>query len=197
MRPLKPLARTDEIDESIDGIELWDSANIFFSHSHRDYDKVMHIAKCLTNCGFAPWLAETHIDQGDYINEEIEEALGRADAFMLFLSTNALNSRWTGKEYGIAAGKMKIPIFVIADDDELILDVACRLANGEGADHYSEGSSGAASEFCESLKMHQHEANYFKLKQVDSALDSLALDSIVRPFKEQSNPLSEVLPKPG
>ena len=187
MRSLKPLARTDQIDEQLSGIEFWDSANIFFSHSHKDYDKVIRIATSLVQSGFSPWLAETHIDQGDHINEEIEEALKRADAFLLFLSTNALNSRWTGKEYGIAVNKLKIPIFVIVDNDSPILNVA----NG-----YPEGLTGAANDFYESLRMHRHETKYFKLEQSDSAIDLLALDSIVRPFNEQSSKLEEVLPRP-
>ena len=187
MRSLKPLARTDQIDEQLSGIEFWDSANIFFSHSHKDYDKVIRIATSLVQSGFSPWLAETHIDQGDHINEEIEEALKRADAFLLFLSTNALNSRWTGKEYGIAVNKLKIPIFVIVDNDSPILNVA----NG-----YPEGLTGAANDFYESLKEQRQEARYFKLEQFDSELGSIPLDSIVRPFKEQSAKIGDFLPKP-
>lgn len=196
MRSLKPLARTDQIDEPLSGIEFWDSANIFFSHSHKDYDKVIRIATSLVQSGFSPWLAETHINWGDYINDEIETALSRADAFLLFLSTNAINSRWTEKEYGFAVKNLRIPIFVVADNDESIHNLVCKLANDKEASSSSDNLSGVSRDFYESLRMHRHETKYFKLEQFDSAIDLLALDSIVRPFNEQSSKLEEVLPRP-
>ena len=202
LRPLKPLARSDEIDESLAGIELWDSANIFFSHSHRDYDKVIHIAKSMTHSGFSPWLAETHIDRGDYINDEIERALGNAKAFMLFFSVNALNSRWTGKEYGLAVKKFvseksEIPIFVIADNDDSILKLLCGLANCAEVESYPEELPNSAREFYQSLFEHREKAKYFTLEQTDPMLDPLPIDLVVRPINEHSSKLGEVLPRPN
>ena len=74
------------------------------------------VATVLLQNDVVPWLAETHIEQGEHINEEIIRALRASQAFLLFLSPNALNSRWTGKEY-LNAKHRDIPIFVVVDID--------------------------------------------------------------------------------
>lgn len=115
-RSTKPLQRTDPIDTSLDIEDLAD-ANIFFSHSHKDYKQVFKIATHLVEHRLAPWLAETHIPEGCLINEEIIGAMKEAQVFLLFLSLNPLSSRWSGKEYGRAsANGKKIPIFIVADN---------------------------------------------------------------------------------
>ena len=197
MRPLMPLTRTGETDESLADIELWDSANIFFSHSHRDYDKVIYIAKSLTNSGFSPWLAETHIDWGADINAEIVPALSNADAFLLYLSANGLNSRWTNKEYEFAVQNLRIPIFIVADNDDSILKLVCKLADNKEANGDSDELEGTSRDFYESLQKHRNDAKYFQLEKFDSTQEPLPIDTIVHPIKEQNPQLGEVLPKPN
>ena len=205
IRPLKPLARTDEIDDALNDVVDRASANIFFSHSHKDYDKVIRIAKSLAHAGFSPWLAETHIDLHEDINKEIEQAIGRAEAFLLFLSKHTLNSRWTGKEYGLAltAGdpdavkRLKIPIFVIADDDTSICELVGQLTRSEkNRSDLPTELTGAAREFYESLEDHRYQAKYFKLINAELDSDELHLESIVEPFNEGFAQLREVLPRP-
>ena len=93
-----------------------DRADVFLSHSHRDYQAVMNLAVSLLDSDIVPWLAETHIQQGDHIHDRIIDALDSIDVFLLFLTPNALDSRWTGKEYG-AALRNGIPIFVVGNID--------------------------------------------------------------------------------
>ena len=113
-RKLSNITKDDVADESLSVGEYDGRADVFVSHSHRDYKDVMKVAEGLLKEDIVPWLAETHIGRGDHIHEKIIDALGAVDVFLLFLSPNALDSRWTGKEYGIAC-KKSIPIFVVGN----------------------------------------------------------------------------------
>ncbi|BCX49076.1 hypothetical protein HAHE_29840 [Haloferula helveola] len=116
-RELDNITKDDVADESLENCVAPGEADVFFSHSHRDYDDVMRIARMLIDGGISPWLAETHIGRGEHIHDEIIGALDSSQAFLLFLSPNALDSRWTGKEYDHAVSK-GIPIFVVVNLDE-------------------------------------------------------------------------------
>lgn len=113
-RRLENITQDNVADDSLTEFEGLDQADVFLSHSHRDYAGVMAVAKHLLQNDIVPWLAETHIEQGDHIHEEIIEALGASQDFLLYLSPNALDSRWTGKEY-LYALDQGIPIFIVVD----------------------------------------------------------------------------------
>ena len=115
-RSLENITQDKVADESLARIESLDRADVFLSHSHRDYAAVMAVAKHLLDSDVVPWLAETHIERGQYIHDEIIGALGTCEDFVLYLSPNALVSRWTEKEFHFAAER-GIPIFVVADID--------------------------------------------------------------------------------
>ena len=115
-RRLENITQDHVADDSLVEFECLDQADVFVSHSHRDYTAVMAVAKYLLQNGVVPWLAETHIGQGEHIHEEIISALSSSQDFLLYLSPNALDSRWTGKEYNYALNR-KIPIFIVADID--------------------------------------------------------------------------------
>ncbi|GEM_PF-5225051 len=123
---LPNITKDNVADEFPDGILTREETDIFISHSHRDFKDVLEVATHLIDAGISPWLAETHINQGEHIHEEIISAINQTQALLLFLSSNALGSRWTGKEceYAMHNG---IPIYVVAniDDDtiRLLLDV--------------------------------------------------------------------------
>ena len=74
----------------------------------------MKISSYLLNVGIIPWLAETHIQEGEHINNSIIKALESTHKFLVFLSPNSLQSRWTGKEL-VKAMDLNIKLFVIAD----------------------------------------------------------------------------------
>jgi len=115
-RKLYNITKDHVADDSFADFDNLDKADVFISHSHHDYIAVMDVAKHLLQNEIMPWLAETHIEQGKHIHEEIISALGVSQDFLLYLSPNALDSRWTGKEY-LYAVKRGIPIFVVADID--------------------------------------------------------------------------------
>ena len=115
-RRLENITKDHVADDSLAEFEYLDlnQADVFVSHSHRDYTAVMAVAKYLLQNEIVPWLAETHIGQDDDIHEGIINALNSSQDFLLYLSPNALDSRWTVKEYGYALER-EIPIFIVAD----------------------------------------------------------------------------------
>ena len=200
MRSTKPLQQSDPIDTSL-GIEDLTDANIFFSHSHKDYDKVIQIATHLVNHEFSPWLAETHLQQGDFINEKIIEAMEESQVFLLFLSSNSLNSRWTGKEYGKAASR-EIPILVIVDGG---CPVTCRIveciAKGQGLESLERNGKliGAAIDFFKELSDDKDNLARYFIWPTEAESNS-KFDSSVKPFSQLTDQLQECLPsleKPG
>lgn len=115
-RPLENITQDHVAHDAFDECGDLDRADIFISHSHRDFDAVSAVARHLLEADLVPWLAETHIQKDRHIHEEIIGALGDSQDFLLYLSPNALDSRWTGKEY-IYAQQRGIPIYVVGDAD--------------------------------------------------------------------------------
>jgi hypothetical protein len=113
-RKLASIIQDNVADDSLAEFECLDQADVFLSHCHRDYAGVMAVARHLLQNDIVPWLAETHIEQDKHIHEEIISALGTSQGFLLYLSPNALDSRWTGKEYHYALNG-GIPIYIVAD----------------------------------------------------------------------------------
>lgn len=116
-RPLENITQDHVAHDAFDDFGDLSRADIFISHSHRDFDAVSTVARHLLEADLVPWLAETHIQKDRHIHEEIIAALGASQDFLLYLSPNALDSRWTGKEY-IYAQQRGIPIYVVGDADD-------------------------------------------------------------------------------
>lgn len=113
-RKLLDIKKTDLADDSLEIDPEVKCADVFISHSFKDYSDVIGIAKLLQSRNIKPWLAETHIQQGEHIHEEIINALVRTKYLILYLTESSMLSRWTGKEYLYAVSK-GIKIIVIAD----------------------------------------------------------------------------------
>jgi len=116
--PSTPTLIQDKLEE--DGVDSTTSVSyLFFSHSHKDFEPVLEISDKLLQKDIPIWLAETHIQQGEYIHEEIICAFQKSVGLLLYLSNNALASRWTGKELSQAACR-KMPIYVIVEDKDIV-----------------------------------------------------------------------------
>lgn len=153
VRDGKGITKKDVSDDSLLNYENHlKPANVFISHSHKDYYNVITLAKNLLENdetdNIIPWLAETHIQQGDHINQEIISSINDSEAFVLFLSLNSLSSRWTGKEYTTARIKQK-PIFIVVDtDDQAMKQLIEFLRHGNSIIETDFlGAKGAAREF--------------------------------------------------
>lgn len=117
MRELNSIYRTDFADRAlqleIDNY-LPSVADVFISHSFKDYDHVIQIAKSLQKKAVSPWLAETHIGYGDNINYQVISALNNSKSFVFFLSENSLLSKWSSKELSYAHHR-QIKVLIVAD----------------------------------------------------------------------------------
>lgn len=72
---------------------------VFISYSSEDKDFVVRLAEDLrTREGMDAWLDRWEISPGDKIPERIEEAISKAEAFIIVLSPDSVNSRWVEYE---------------------------------------------------------------------------------------------------
>ena len=79
--------------------EVEQGKKVFISHSSKDKDFVRWLSSDLSNAGHTPWLDEWQIKVGDSIPEKIESGLDDADAIILVLSQNAVESKWVEREW--------------------------------------------------------------------------------------------------
>lgn len=75
----------------------------FFSYSHDDKNTATKIAEALRTGGIDVWLDTWEILPGDSLIQKIfEEGLAGADAFLVLISKNSINSRWVRQELDVA-----------------------------------------------------------------------------------------------
>jgi hypothetical protein len=74
----------------------------FLSHSSTDKVVVREIADYLKGAGLRVWLDEKQTRPGDFWGSEIEKAVKRSRAFLLFMSEDALKSEWVQVEFRLA-----------------------------------------------------------------------------------------------
>ncbi len=71
---------------------------VFLSHSSQDRPFVKKLVKVLRRHGIPVWYSETSIRGAQQWHDEIGEALGRCDWFVLVLSPDAVESKWVKRE---------------------------------------------------------------------------------------------------
>lgn len=86
---------------------------VFLSHSFVDVDEVRRLKDELEQLGYAVWIAERAILQGESIVEAVQEGLKAADRFALYATRQSLASRWVLKEAGVANGWEKTPTIIL------------------------------------------------------------------------------------
>lgn len=106
----------------------------FISHSHQDH-MAIGLAKNLLNLDIYPWMAETEINEGHLINDEIKKGIEMSDYFLMYLTTKALESRWVLKEIKTSLTSFwieKIPIVVMDRDAAVTFDERMSLDQTKG-----------------------------------------------------------------
>jgi CRISPR-associated protein Cmr6 len=93
-------------------------ASVFLSHNSKQKDFVREFRKSLGRRGIVGWLDEVNLKSGDALDNELVSAIDQQDAFVLFLSKEARQSRWVNDE--IAAALLRVEakemqLFVVAD----------------------------------------------------------------------------------
>lgn len=107
---------TNYLKSEIKDSEL-ENKNLFLSHSFKDTELVVELAKKLKEFDLFSWLAEMDILYRAHINESVIEAIEEAPYFGVFISSNSLKSTWTAKEISFAfEHKKKMVGFVDSSD---------------------------------------------------------------------------------
>lgn len=71
---------------------------VFLSHSSKDRSFAEDLVRTLRRHGIPVWYSETNIRGAQQWHDEIGQALGRCDWFVLVLSPDAVASRWVKRE---------------------------------------------------------------------------------------------------
>ncbi len=74
-------------------------STLFLSHSSKDREAVLRLAKDLRKRGISVWLDEWEIDVGDPITEKIQSGLSHAQYVAVWLTKDSVNSGWVTKEW--------------------------------------------------------------------------------------------------
>jgi hypothetical protein len=73
-------------------------SKVFLSHSSQDDGVVRALQQALADLGVAVWSDARELRGGDSLWPSVRQALEAADAFVVLVSPDALQSRWVGKE---------------------------------------------------------------------------------------------------
>src|SRR5215510_8699023 len=71
---------------------------LFISHSSQDDAFVRDLRAALSDHGQEGWIDSRELRGGDPLWPEIQKALDVASAYVVVVSTDALQSKWVGKE---------------------------------------------------------------------------------------------------
>lgn len=76
---------------------------IFISYSHQDKVVVDKIVERLKRAGHDVWLDRLKLKPGDNITEKIERGIRQAEAMVIVVSNNYMNSHWAQREISMLA----------------------------------------------------------------------------------------------
>ncbi len=71
---------------------------VFISHSSKDRDFVVRLARVLKNHNVRYWYSAAHIIGAEQWHDEIGRALRRCDWFLIVLTPNSVRSQWVKHE---------------------------------------------------------------------------------------------------
>src|SRR3954469_1969730 len=94
---------------------------IFLSHSSKDKDAVRHLAEDLNRAGLDVWLDEWEISVGKRITSEIQKGLESSRYLAIWLTQDAVQSRWVEEEWQaiyhlVVSNRSKIILPLRAED---------------------------------------------------------------------------------
>jgi tetratricopeptide (TPR) repeat protein len=82
-------------------------SKLFISHSSHDDTFVRQLQQALGDLGQDVWIDSRELHGGDPLWPEIQQAIEHASAYAVVISTDALQSKWVGKELRHALGVQK------------------------------------------------------------------------------------------
>ena len=88
--------------EMISDLPSMATASVFLCHASEDKGYVRRVYNDLRNNGQLPWMDEAEITAGQSIVDAVDNALGRADVFIFFMSEVSVEKPWVKKEWNSA-----------------------------------------------------------------------------------------------
>jgi len=95
---------------------------VFLSYSRRDSARVDRLAEALANAGLPVWRDTQSVHGGDRWRTSIVSAIQGADAFLLFVSPNAMESDNVRRELTVAEEEHRRVVPVLLDPTAKIAD---------------------------------------------------------------------------
>ncbi len=81
---------------------------VFISYSRRDQGVALAFHKCVHLMGGIPFVAETDMEGGRVLRDELVEKIKSSDEILLLVSDAFLQSTWTGWELGVVDALNKV-----------------------------------------------------------------------------------------
>lgn len=81
------------------GVKRTAKPDIFISHSSKDKNKALHLAKILNYCAIDIWLDDWELEVGQSLMDEISKAMEDARYIAILITENYNQSVWTKTEY--------------------------------------------------------------------------------------------------
>jgi hypothetical protein len=105
-----------------------DEPYIFVSYSHKDAGRVFPELQTLRSLGYRIWYDEG-IEPGNEVSEIIAGAILRCGFFLVFISPNAVNSRYVRDEINFAIDKEKELLAIHLEETKLPAGIELRMSN--------------------------------------------------------------------
>ncbi|MEN2283135.1 toll/interleukin-1 receptor domain-containing protein [Algoriphagus sp. SE2] len=106
----------------IDELDRLAQKNLFLSHSFKDADHVINLAKKLSKFNLNAWIAETEILKYQHINQKVKQAIEKLPFFGVYISENLISSIWSAKEIEFALNNKKLIFGFLDSKLDLNLD---------------------------------------------------------------------------
>jgi len=117
--------------------------SVFISHSSKDKEFVLKLAKALNEHGVMTWVDHRQIKVGQPIPRRIAEGISHSDFFLIVLSESAVASRWVESElnsaYFKAARQKADAILPVLLENVELPTLLCALKYADFSESFDEG----------------------------------------------------------
>ena len=117
---------------------------VFLSHSSKDRNFVLRLARTLKRHGIPYWYSATHIAVAKQWHDEIGKALSRCDWFLVVLTPDAIKSAWVKREllFALNDNRYKQRIIPLMLKNCSFSDLSWTLSSFQFADFRKDAEAG-------------------------------------------------------
>ncbi len=136
--------RTDPPDDLPSALRVpADSPRVFLSHTHRDTEQAIHLAKALAKEGIGAWMYEVNIEARDNIAQCVRAAIKSTACCVALATRESIASLWVLTELHTTLENDGHVALVIDTTDDLLLDLLKSLKF-----HHPEQNFDDSVEYC-------------------------------------------------